>query len=124
VPGESPRPVQGNGSAAGDAGRRRRHSRNGPVIGAINSHILGVGLVLAAFCDIRVGSQDVFFTCPGIDRGVPAGGASFFTRLTMPVAKIRELICTGRRFNTQNIAKKSLPALKASKPGSGWPEQA
>jgi len=113
-----------------------------PVIGAINSHAVGVGLVLAAFCDLRVASREAFFAHPEIDRGVIAGGGSFLTRLNVPAAKVREMIYTGRRlmaeelqehsgfFNyvvpkdqvmpkalelAQVIAKKSLAALKVNK---------
>ncbi len=113
-----------------------------PVIGAINSHAVGVGLVLAAFCDLRVASRDAFFAHPEIDRGVIAGGGSFLTRLNVPGAKVREMIYTGRRFTAAElqehsgffnyivdrdqvmpkamelarvIARKSLAALKANK---------
>jgi enoyl-CoA hydratase/carnithine racemase len=119
----------------------RFYNLNRPVIGAINSHAVGVGLVLAAFCDLRVAAAEAFFACPEIDRGVLAGGGSFFTRLNMPVGTIREMIYTGRRFPAPElqptgffnyivprpqvlpkalelaalIAQKSLPALKANK---------
>ena len=120
----------------------RFYNLNRPVIGALNSHAVGVGLVLAAFCDMRVASQDAFFACPEIDRGVLAGGGSFFTRLNMPSGRIREMIYTGRRFMAEelqentgffnyivpkeqvmpkamelaaSIASKSLAALKANK---------
>lgn len=78
-----------------------------PVIGAINSHAVGVGLVLAAFCDLRVASKDAFFACPEIDRGVLAGGGSFFTRLNMPAGRIREMIYTGRRFMAEELQQHS-----------------
>ena len=120
----------------------RFYNLDRPVIGALNSHAVGVGLVLAAFCDMRVASKDAFFACPEIDRGVLAGGGSFFTRLNMPSGRIREMIYTGRRFMADElqensgffnyvvpkdqvmpkaleiagiIAKKSLAALKANK---------
>ena len=120
----------------------RFYNLNRPVIGALNSHAVGVGLVLAAFCDMRVASRDAFFACPEIDRGVLAGGGSFFTRLNMPSGRIREMIYTGRRFMAEelqentgffnyivpkdqvmpkamelaaSIASKSLAALKANK---------
>ena len=35
----------------------RFYNLDRPVIGALNSHAVGVGLVLAAFCDMRVASQ-------------------------------------------------------------------
>jgi enoyl-CoA hydratase/carnithine racemase len=120
----------------------RFYNLDRPVIGAINSHAVGVGLVLAAFCDLRVAAKDAFFACPEIDRGVLAGGGSFFTRLNMPAGRIREMIYTGRRFMAEEmqentgffnyivpkdqvmpkamelaavIAGKSLAALKANK---------
>lgn len=112
-----------------------------PVIAAINSHVLGVGLVLATFCDIRVASDEAFFAAPEIDRGVLAGGGAFLTRVGMPQGKVREMLYTGRRFMADElrdtglfnyivpkdrvmskamelaevIANKSLPALKANK---------
>jgi enoyl-CoA hydratase/carnithine racemase len=111
-----------------------------PVIAAINKHALGVGMVLASYCDIRIASEDAFFGTPEIDRGVLAGGGGFFTRLNMPMHKVREMILTGRRFKAHElgdsffnyivpadqvmakarevaeiIASKSLPALKANK---------
>ena len=112
-----------------------------PVIAAVNMHAIGVGLVLASFCDIRVASEEAFFAAPEIDRGVLAAGGGFFLRLNMPQGFVRELILTGRRFSAQEmydrgffnyvvpkaqvldkameiaeiIAAKSLPALKANK---------
>jgi enoyl-CoA hydratase/carnithine racemase len=112
-----------------------------PVIAAVNMHAVGVGLVLASFCDIRVASEEAFFAAPEIDRGVLAAGGGFFLRLNMPQGFVRELILTGRRFTASEmyergffnyvvpraqvmdkamelariIAVKSLPALKANK---------
>ncbi len=112
-----------------------------PVIAAINSHSVGVGLVLASFCDIRVTSDEAFFACPEVDRGVLAGGGTFLTRVGIPQGKMREMIYTGRRFMAEElretgffnyivpraevmsksmeiaevIARKSLPALKENK---------
>jgi enoyl-CoA hydratase/carnithine racemase len=114
---------------------------NRPVIAALNMHALGVGFVMATFCDIRVASEEAFFAVPEIDRGVMAAGGAFFTRLNMPAGKVRELVFTGRRFLAEElrnsgvfdyivpksevmpkameiariIAKKSLPALKFNK---------
>jgi enoyl-CoA hydratase/carnithine racemase len=119
----------------------RLYNLNRPVIGAINGHAVGVGLVLASFCDIRVAWRDAFFACPEIDRGVLAGGGAFLARIGVPPGTIREMMYTGRRFTAdelrhsgmfnyvvgrdqvmpkaleiaETIAKKSLPALKANK---------
>jgi enoyl-CoA hydratase len=119
----------------------RLYNLNRPVIGAINGHSVGVGLVLATFCDIRVAWNEAFFACPEIDRGVLAGGGAFLARVGVPPGTIREMMYTGRRFTAEElrptgmfnyvvprdqvlpkamelaevIARKSLPALKANK---------
>jgi enoyl-CoA hydratase/carnithine racemase len=119
----------------------RLYNMNRPVIAALNMHAIGVGFVMATFCDIRVASEEAFFAVPEIDRGVIAAGGSFFTRINMPAGKVREMVLTGRRFTAQElretgvfnyivpkaevmpkaleiariIAKKSLPALKFNK---------
>jgi enoyl-CoA hydratase/carnithine racemase len=119
----------------------RLYNMNRPVIAALNMHAIGVGFVMATFCDIRVASEEAFFAVPEIDRGVMAAGGSFFTRINMPAGKVREMVLTGRRFTAEElrdtgvfnyivpkaevmpkameiariIAKKSLPALKFNK---------
>ena len=119
----------------------RLYNINRPVIAALNMHAIGVGFVMATFCDIRVASEEAFFAIPEIDRGVMAAGGSFFTRINAPVGKVREMVLTGRRFTADElrdsgifnyivpksevmpksieiariIAKKSLPALKFNK---------
>jgi enoyl-CoA hydratase/carnithine racemase len=79
-----------------------------PVIAAMNMHAVGVGLVLATFCDIRIISEEAFVACPEIDRGVLAGGGGFFTRVGMPQGIVREMIYTGRRFMANELAHTGL----------------
>lgn len=74
-----------------------------PVIAAINSHAIGIGMVLAGLCDMRVTSEDAFFSCPEIDYGLIAGGAGLFSWLKMPEAKVREILFTGRRFSAAEL---------------------
>ncbi len=76
-----------------------------PVIAAMNGHAVGVGMVLASLCDLRVGADDAFCALPEIDRGVVAGGGCFFSRLSMPDAFVREMMYTGRRFSTHEVAR-------------------
>jgi enoyl-CoA hydratase len=52
-----------------------------PVIAAINGHAIGIGMILAALCDMRVAAADVVFACPEIDYGLVAGGAGLFALL-------------------------------------------
>jgi enoyl-CoA hydratase/carnithine racemase len=112
-----------------------------PIIAAMERPAIGVGMVLASFCDIRIASESAFFAAPEVDRGVLPGGGGFFTRLNMPLGIVREMIFTGRRFTAQEmlmagylnyvvpdgqvmgkarelagiLAKKSLPAQKENK---------
>ncbi len=115
-----------------------------PVIAAINGHAIGIGLILAALCDMRVASKDALFACPEIDYGLVAGGAGLLALLKMPEAKVREMLFTGRKFTAREleptgffnyvvdreevlpkaleiaslIATKSLPSIRARKMAS------
>lgn len=112
-----------------------------PVIAAINGHAIGIGMILAALCDMRVASSEALFACPEIDYGLVAGGAGLMAMLKMPEAKVREMLFTGRKFTALEleptgffnyvvprdqvlpkalelaslIARKSLPAIRARK---------
>jgi enoyl-CoA hydratase/carnithine racemase len=112
-----------------------------PVIAAINGAAIGIGMILAGLCDMRIAAEDAKFACPEIDYGLVAGGAGLFALLGMPEAKIREMLFTGAGFTAREleptgffnhvvpradvmprtlalarqIAAKSLPALRARK---------
>lgn len=111
-----------------------------PVIAAIDGAAIGIGMILAALCDMRVASEEAIFACPEIDYGLVAGGAALFAHRNMPDAIIQELLYTGTRqlqptgfFNyvlpadevhgcalelAEEIAAKSLPAIRARKMAS------
>jgi enoyl-CoA hydratase/carnithine racemase len=115
-----------------------------PVIAAINGPTVGVGLILAGLCDMRVAWEDAYFSSPEIDYGLVGGGAGVLAMLKMPEAKIREILFTGRKFSAKEleptgffnyvlprsevlpramdmaraIASKSLPAVRARKRAS------
>lgn len=115
-----------------------------PVIAAINGHAIGIGMVLAGLCDMRVAAENAKFACPEIDYGLVGGGAGLFSMLKMPEAKVREILFTGRKFTARelestgffnyvlprdevmnkareiarSIAEKSLPSIQARKVAS------
>jgi enoyl-CoA hydratase/carnithine racemase len=115
-----------------------------PVIAAINAAAIGIGMVWAGLCDMRVAAEDARFAVPEIDYGLVGGGAGLFGLLKMPEAKVRELLFTGRKFTAREleptgffnyvvpraevlpksleiarlIAKKSLPSIRARKSAS------
>lgn len=115
-----------------------------PVIAAITAPAVGIGVILAALCDMRIAAEDAHFSCPEIRYSLVAGGGGLFRTLNMPEAKAREMLFTGRRFTAaelepsgffnyvlpraevmpraialaREIARQSLPALRARKRAS------
>jgi len=111
------------------------------MIAAIKGATVGVGVMLAGMCDLRVVSESARFACPEIDYGLIGGSAGLFAALRVPEAKVREMLYTGRAFTarelestgffnyvvppaavfpialdlTQQIASKSMPTLRARK---------
>lgn len=119
----------------------RFHGINRPMIAAIKGATVGVGVMLAGMCDLRVVSEDARFACPEVDYGLVGGSAGLFATLRMPEAKVREMLYTGRAFSArelestgffnyvvppaavlpialdlaEQIARKSMPTLRARK---------
>lgn len=119
----------------------RFHRIDRPMIAAIRSAAIGVGVMLAGMCDLRIAGNNARFACPEVDYGLIGGSAGLLASLGMPEAKVREMVYTGRAFTAKEledtgffnyvvpasavlplaidiantIATKSLPALKARK---------
>lgn len=112
-----------------------------PVIAAINGTTVGVGIILAALCDLRVAAEGARFACPEVNYGLIAGGAGLYSSVGFPEARLREMAYTGRKFTAKElestgffnyvvpedqvldkamelaraVAEMSLPVLRASK---------
>ncbi len=69
-------------------------------VGAFHGHCVGGGLVLAAACDLRLASDDVRFSIPEVDLGIPLawGGIPRLVRELGP-AMTKELVLTCRPFD-------------------------
>ena len=119
----------------------RFHRIDRPMIAAIRGAAIGVGVMLAGMCDLRVVSANARFACPEVDYGLIGGSAGLLASLGMPEAKVREMVYTGRAFTAielehtgffnyvvpasavlplaldlaDTIASKSLAALRARK---------
>lgn len=119
----------------------RFHRIDRPMIAAIKGATVGVGVMLAGMCDLRVVSEDARFACPEVDYGLVGGSAGLFATLGVPEAKVREMLYTGRAFTARElestgffnyvtppsavlpialdlasqIARKSMPTLRARK---------
>lgn len=74
-----------------------------PVIAAINGPVVGVGMLLAGLCDMRVAAAAARFSCPEIDYGLVAGGGGILALAKMPEAKVREMLFTGARFTAAEL---------------------
>jgi enoyl-CoA hydratase/carnithine racemase len=75
--------------------------RMAPVtIARLHGHVVGGGLVLAAACDLRVAADDVRFSIPEVDLGIPLawGGIPRLVREIGP-ALTKELVMTCRPFD-------------------------
>ena len=88
---------------AADAGRRMADAIEGMravTVARIQGHCVGGGLVLAAACDLRVAADDVQFSIPEIDLGIPLawGGIPRLVREIGP-ALAKELVMTCRPFS-------------------------
>ncbi len=112
-----------------------------PTIAAINAHTVGIGVVLAALCDLRIAADSATFACREIDYGLVPGEGGLLASLRMPQGLVREMLLTARRFSAEEmlrggylnavvpraevlakahetaalIAAKSLPSLRATK---------
>lgn len=81
----------------------RFHAIDRPMIAAINGATVGVGVMLASLCDMRVACEDARFACPEVDYGLIGGSAGLLAALRMPEAKIREMLYTGRAFTAREL---------------------
>lgn len=81
----------------------RFHQIDRPMIAAINGATIGVGVMLAGMCDMRIASEHARFACPEVDYGLIGGSAGLFAMLKMPEAKVREMLYTGRTFTAREL---------------------
>ncbi|MCW2767038.1 MAG: enoyl-CoA hydratase/isomerase family protein [Nocardioides sp.] len=83
----------------------RLYSMNTPVIAAITGHAIGVGVLLAAACDLRYAATSASFSCPEIDYGLIAGSSRLLNYLGMPEGLVREMGYTGRRMSAERLMR-------------------
>jgi enoyl-CoA hydratase len=77
-----------------------------PVIAAIHGGCVGVGVDLAAACDLRVASADAFFQVAEVDVAITADlGTLQRLGYLIPQGVLRELAYTGRRMGAEEAAR-------------------
>ncbi len=98
-----------------DAGQGLHHSRMWhaalervqygpvPVIAALHGAVVGGGLELASACHIRVADESTFYALPEGSRGIfVGGGGSVRIPRLIGVARMTDMMLTGRVFNAQD----------------------
>jgi enoyl-CoA hydratase/carnithine racemase len=77
-----------------------------PVIGAINGWAMGGGLVLALWCDVRVGSTRARLGAVGVKVGLMASNVQL-SRL-LPEGRARDMLLTGRTVEPEEAYRLGL----------------
>ena len=104
-----------------DAGQGLHHSRMWhaalervqygpvPVIAALHGAVVGGGLELASACHIRVADESTFYALPEGSRGIfVGGGGSVRIPKLIGVARMTDMMLTGRVYNAQDGEKVGL----------------
>jgi enoyl-CoA hydratase/carnithine racemase len=80
-----------------------------PLIAALHGYVLGSGIEIALFCDLRIASQVVFFGLPEVGLGIlpGAGGTQTLPRI-LGMAGALDMLLTGRRLNGQEALQMGL----------------
>jgi enoyl-CoA hydratase/carnithine racemase len=80
-----------------------------PMIAALHGYVLGSGIEIALFCDLRIASTDVIFGLPEVGLGIlpGAGGTQTLPRI-IGMAGALDMLLTGRRLNAQEAIQMGL----------------
>ena len=71
-----------------------------PLIAALHGYVLGSGLEIALFCDLRIAANDAVFGLPEVGLGIMpgAGGTQTLPRV-MGLSRCLDMLLTNRRLN-------------------------
>ncbi|MDX3500698.1 enoyl-CoA hydratase/isomerase family protein [Streptomyces sp. ATCC51928] len=106
---------------AGEKARRVCEAISGGravTIARVQGKAVGAGFALALACDLRVGAEDASFRLPELALGLPTAWGGLLPRLIHEVgaARVRELILTGRAFDSAEA--RELSVLQRVVPGA------
>jgi enoyl-CoA hydratase/carnithine racemase len=73
-----------------------------PLVAALHGYVLGSGLEIALFCDLRIATPDVVFGLPEVGLGIlPAAGGTQTLPRILGLSGALDMLLTGRRLNGQ-----------------------
>ncbi len=80
-----------------------------PLIAALHGYVLGSGMEIALFCDLRIASDDVLFGLPEVGLGIipGAGGTQTLPRV-IGLSRTLDMLLTGRRLTAEEAREAGL----------------
>jgi enoyl-CoA hydratase/carnithine racemase len=70
-----------------------------PLIAALHGYVIGSGVEIALFCDLRIASEDVVFSMPEVGLGIlPAAGGTQTLPRMVGLSRALDMLLTGRRI--------------------------
>jgi enoyl-CoA hydratase/carnithine racemase len=79
-----------------------------PVVGAVNGHALGAGMILVMSCDYAVASSSASFGTPELTIGVAAPLEGFLLPWIVGLGRARAMFFTGRRMDAEEAVQVGL----------------
>jgi enoyl-CoA hydratase/carnithine racemase len=80
-----------------------------PLIAALQGYVLGSGIEIALFCDLRIAAPDVVFGFPEVTLGIlPAAGGTQTLPRILGLSGALDMLLTGRRLNAQEALSKGM----------------
>jgi len=71
-----------------------------PLIAVLHGYVLGSGVEIALFCDLRIASDDVVFGMPEVSLGIlPAAGGTQTLPRILGLSRSLDMLLTGRRMD-------------------------
>ena len=80
-----------------------------PLIAALHGYVLGSGIEIALFCDLRIAAPDVVFGFPEVTLGIlPAAGGTQTLPRILGLSGALDMLLTGRRLTAQEALSKGM----------------
>jgi enoyl-CoA hydratase/carnithine racemase len=80
-----------------------------PLIAALHGYVLGSGIEIALYCDLRIASPDAIFGFPEVTLGIlPAAGGTQTLPRILGLPEALDMLLTGRRLNAQEALSKGM----------------
>ncbi len=87
-----------------------------PLIAALHGYVLGSGVEIALFCDIRIASEEATFGLPEVSLGIiPAGGGTQTLPRVIGKGRALQILLTGDRIDAQEAFRIGLVNMVVSR---------